>query len=253
MYAKRIEVALEPERINTKLIKTSRGYNPAKKWQENAEAEHSIYPFRAIITDSNPNDIPEVLIADDMDETSPLWNVPGDYHILRLPEVMAENVGGLLTLSTEILFIDPHFSPANGRFCCSLEQFVLKILNARRPIKRIEYHLKYDDTKPDGKWFKSECESRISRLIPQGIKLRLVRWQEKDRGERFHDRYILTEVGGISFSGGLDAGKYGETTYIALMRYETRSEIWRRYQLTTSEDERAYELVDETEIVGKKV
>ncbi len=252
-HKKRIEVALEPERINTKLIKTSRSYNTALQWLENAEVEHFTYPFRAIITVSNPNSVPEVLIADSLDETSPLWNVPQDSHILRTPEAMAECVGGLLTLSTEILFIDPHFSPAEGRFSCSLEQFVLKTINARRPIKRIEYHLKYDDTKPDCRWFKSECERRVSRLIPQGTKLKLVRWQERDGGERFHDRYILTEVGGVCFTGGLDAGSDGETTYVSLMGHETRSQVWHRYQLTTPEDERIYELVDEAEIIGEKV
>ena len=55
------------------------------------------------------------------------------------------------------------------------------------------------------------------------------RLSEKQGGERLHNRYILTDLGGVTFGIGLDEGADGGTDDLALMgrgQYELR---WSQY------------------------
>jgi hypothetical protein len=48
---------------------------------------------------------------------------------------------------------------------------------------------------------------QLPRIIPRGITVLLKRWRqnERGRGQLLHNRYILTDIGGVSFGAGLDA------------------------------------------------
>jgi hypothetical protein len=55
------------------------------------------------------------------------------------------------------------------------------------------------------------------------------RLNQRAGGERLHNRYILTDLGGIAFGVGLDDGGDGETDDLSLMdraQYELR---WSQY------------------------
>ena len=55
------------------------------------------------------------------------------------------------------------------------------------------------------------------------------RLNQKAGGERLHNRYILTDLGGVAFGIGLDDGNDGETDDLILMdraQYELR---WSQY------------------------
>lgn len=43
------------------------------------------------------------------------------------------------------------------------------------------------------------------------MQVTLYRWRERPGGQRLHNRYILTDIGGVSFQHGLDTGQAGET------------------------------------------
>ena len=41
--------------------------------------------------------------------------------------------------------------------------------------------------------------------------MKVRRLKQKQDGEKLHNRYILTDLGGVTFGTGLDEGKKGET------------------------------------------
>ena len=43
------------------------------------------------------------------------------------------------------------------------------------------------------------------------LQITLYKWQERPGGQKLHNRYILTGLGGVSFHHGLDTGAEGET------------------------------------------
>ena len=49
-------------------------------------------------------------------------------------------------------------------------------------------------------------------------------------GERLHPRYILTNIGGIRYEGGLDPGGPHETTDVSLLTEELWLKRWEQYR-----------------------
>ena len=56
-----------------------------------------------------------------------------------------------------------------------------------------------------------------------------VRWQQRHGSDRLHNRYVLTDVGGVSLGVGLDEGKEGETDDISLLTREQFLKRWAQY------------------------
>ena len=57
----------------------------------------------------------------------------------------------------------------------------------------------------------------------------MVRLRERDGGERLHNRYILTDLGGVIFGVGLDEGDEGSMDDIHLLARTQYDERWRQY------------------------
>ena len=64
---------------------------------------------------------------------------------------------------------------------------------------------------------RTRCRRSLPRRIPDGVQLVLLRLRERPGGQRLHNRYILTDLGGVVFGAGLDDGEDGETDDVALM------------------------------------
>jgi hypothetical protein len=73
------------------------------------------------------------------------------------------------------------------------------------------------DDAPPWDIFRGECEQHLPQIIPDGFMLTVCRWKNRNGGERLHNRYILTDVGGVHFGFGLDEGDPGTTDDIALL------------------------------------
>ena len=110
--------------INHKLVRLNRLYDSKKEWFENAEEQHSISRFRAIIYTHNHNGQSYILNASEIDATNPLWNVPRERVIQRKSEKLAACAKMLLCASKEILFVDPHFDLKLRRFTDTLSYLI---------------------------------------------------------------------------------------------------------------------------------
>ena len=151
------------QELGSKIVSTGRRYDQLKAWLENAESEHALRPFRAIIAASNPRGLDCVLDADSL-KTFDLWNVPREGKVLRDAQAMASCVSLLFESSRSILFVDPNFKPEAPRFRRPLIRF-LQIachvaLRKERPFDRIEYHL---EVACNSNFFLEECRSSFSR------------------------------------------------------------------------------------------
>lgn len=181
-------------------------WSDQRTWLENAEQENTRHPFHAILARDNPRNNPQVMCGDDVRDTPrpPLWGVASDDKILRQAMAMANHLEPMLRCATRILFIDPHFNPLTNRYKNPLREFLRIICDGRREVK-LEYHTLADYRTP---WdeFQQECQDALPYIIPHGFKLTVRRWEERPRGEQLHNRYILTDIGGVLFGYGLDEG-----------------------------------------------
>lgn len=244
MDRKRIEEALI--RADEKLLRRNNEWDGNKDWLTNAEAEHDRSPFHAIIARENPHANASVLVGDALDEHDPLWILNNTCDVPRRAQDMADGVATLLQASREIIFIDPHFGPENPRYCRPLIGFLQAAQHNRTTkLERVEYHLKAKST---ADFFKKAC-SKLADNLPAGIEIRFKRWRELPGNEKLHDRFILTERGGVQFSVGLDDGSEGEVTNIHILSEELRVSTWDKYLSNAP----AFELVDECVITGAYV
>ncbi len=248
----RIEESLRT--IDDRLLEQKRAYNGEMDWLENAIDVDRVNPFKAIIAKVFPSPCLNAVVADEVDEAHPLWLVETQRIVARTPEGMTESIGPALRVSSEIIFVDPHFDPDAYRFREPLEAFVSAALVGGIAVKRIEYHFKDDQrTKPQfNEHFEETCRRKLAPLVPVGSDLRLVRWKERSGGKGFHARYVLTEKGGFLVENGLDEGNEGETTPIVLLSSALHAEVWTDFQKHEDISQCTYEFDNEMIIAGTK-
>lgn len=233
-------------KIDKKLLPRENEWDDKTSWLDNAEIENKIRPFHAIIAHDNPNKNSHIIVGDDVDEKEPLWESKTQEDIPRKPHDMADAVSILLRQSRHIVFIDTNFGPENTRHRRPLFAFIKEALNGRKiQLESIEYHT---EAKSDLKFFTGECESKIAPNIPVGIDIHFKRWSKKVGGTKLHDRFILTDIGGVEFTVGLDDGPDGEETGVILLEEGKYQNTCQSYLSDTPD----FELVDEVVINGSK-
>lgn len=215
---KRVEEALNQAK-KTKVVRSQRPYSPeAGNWLQNAIAEHGRAPFRAIVAGENPAGHGAVLLADDIDEMLPLMAVDQSCAVARDAPSIAAALQGLLKHSSQILFIDPFFSPFRTEYKSTFRE-CLAMVQALNPAAACEIHYRYHADKPTNTELEREAARLFPGVIPAGMRVTFYCWQMKTGGADFHARYLLTDRGGIAVDAGFSADGAHETTDMHLMGY----------------------------------
>lgn len=215
-------------------------------WLERAEAEHTRCPFYAIIATANPRMRKYVIVASSLVEHGHvLWGIPPDYPTARTPEEIAQALAPLLCTCRHIALIDPFFDPNKQRFRQTFEAILSKCSRNVCGMEgmTIELHTSIDrffkdwergdsrDLDAETKVYETlvkDCQERLPALVPAGIEVRVSIWTEKIRGQKLHNRYLLTNMCGVMFGTGSDASddpEKEESDDIVLLdggQYQTR-------------------------------
>ncbi len=217
------------------------------QWLENAEAEDKSRPFRAIIAKENPRGSLHVLELESLSEANPQWKSVRCRIIKRSADEIRSSAATLVEISNKVLIIDPYFSPDK--------------IECRRPIAAImesgmirdggekifEVHLKDRDNAISPDLLKKSCDTKLAPIIPMGMRLRVLLWREKENGEKLHNRYILTERGGIRFGAGISEDS-SHTDEVELMDDLSARDRFDKYSL----GEPAFIPMADFEILGRK-
>jgi hypothetical protein len=221
------------QRLSERMVRR-RGYvwHQERSWSENANAEHERAPFHAILARENPDGHSSVLTAAELNDATPLWAVPRGRAIARRAVDMAAAVGAMLRIAKVIVFVDPYFGPDSLRHRRTLEAFLRAVTDGRAVDGpgRLEVQTSADEDRTGTRGvFEAECQARLPGCIPAGMRLMVVRLDERPGGERLHNRYILTDVGGVLFGVGLDHGDEGDTDDVHVLDRAQYEERWRQY------------------------
>ncbi len=232
--------------VKRKMVSCHRPYNPTLDWLRNAEEQHSARPFQAIIAKANPGNSSYILLAEEVSNASPLWCVPTKVEVPRKASSLVSAIEPLLFPAKKILLVDPHFDPGLPRFCRVLEQLVKTVFNQSLGSPTIEYHARSDySDAPAFEDFEIECQKNLPLLLPSGFEVTFIRWAVRRPGIQFHERYILTDLGGVKVDPGLDEGPEGHMCLLELDAYDN---IWARFQRNVSPT--TYELEGKVVVVG---
>jgi len=207
-----------------------------RSWIENALLEHKRYPFFAIMAKNNLNHLSQIICEDDLaDSPCPSWDIPHGITVNRNAAEMAATINMMLGRCRWVKFIDPYLSRIKWGHKQSMMAF-LRILGTERPVGPLEFiEIHTDEKGPSLEFLKDFYEE----IIPAGLTVTLFQWKEIPGGQRLHNRYILTDLGGVSFHNGLDAGEDGETDDITRLDYEQYRLHCTQYNRATSFFEKA--------------
>jgi hypothetical protein len=202
-------------------------YRAADPWLLNAENEHTARPFHAIIAETNPRNRDFVLLGRDLDESQQLWKAGDKPVVPRNPVQLAGLVYPLLRVSETLVFVDRHFGPENARHRQVFRELMKASIAGRgRDPMRVVY---FTGTNATNQFFLDTCRDELPRYIPTGLSVRLAKLAERLGSEKFHNRYVLTERGGISVGTGLDTGPTGQTDDAFLLGTDQYIRRWNDY------------------------
>ena len=221
-------------------IRSGRSYDPAiGTWLRNALTHQATDPFHAIIANSNPTSDPSVLVVGEFDETHPLIAVSNDAAIAREAQALVAALKLLLRSAEKVLFVDAYYDPFNGRYQDTLRA-CLKAVHEGNPDAICEIHHIDGTRSPSVDAIEREAKVKFVGVIPDGMTVSIVRWREKDGGEDFHARFVLTDRGGVGVDAGLSAEGNHQTTIMHLMSCGLAQERALALDRTAT----AYELVE---------
>lgn len=238
LQKKRLEEWLA--RKETFLVPSGRVCDSSDDWLLSAELAHTSRPFHAILATANPRGHEKVLLPHDIPlENEPLFKTPHECFMTRKPEEFAAIGDLLLRSSRQIIFVDPHAS-ASKRWCEALSA----MLDCAHPEAAIRYCS--IDIPEKRNYRLDEIKKYWPRSIPKGKTLEFI-LLDKDAGMDTHNRFILTERGGIKFAWGLDTSTDGSKDVVNVMAEETHVEMFEGYNKLVGRTE-----VERFEIIGTR-
>ena len=192
------------------------GWNKDLSWIDNAVEEHKRRPFRGILHSEVSTEAAVIRFGIDITH-HPNWNCPGSCHCPRVADAMVQTVAPMLEMSTTLVLVDPHFWAVDGRWQNVLLRFTRYL--SETPIRPQITHIHYI-TRMEEKMSDKETERQFRLLLEPHLPMGISVGFHLVLPAVLHDRFVLTNRGGIQFGRGLDEGpgdvlitRLGEAAY----------------------------------------
>jgi len=105
----RTKIEVKLQEIDNKIVTRKHEYNHASTWLNNAEDEDRRDPFHAIISTSNTQRNPKILLYDNLDGTLEMWAVSRQVIVPRDAISISNALSPFLCIAKCISFVDPYF------------------------------------------------------------------------------------------------------------------------------------------------
>ena len=147
-------------------------------------------------------------------------------------------------LAREIAFIDPYFTNRESYRTSFLAYFEAIVTNrpTRFPIHAVEIQTSYKNR------FSQHDIRSLEQVVPATLSTRIVRVRETN-GQQFHDRFILTDLGCISFGHSLDVALGGPKTKVVLSLLDVEESVDLRNSFGRNSLD--FDRVEEIELKGR--
>jgi hypothetical protein len=157
--------------------------------------------------------------------------------IPRTPTAVRRLIDPLVKYAQRVHLVDPYCSPA-PRFATTVD-IVAELMGRGwrdpSPVPRLHVHSAARPRPDEAYWEAVERTveewrrylGQLTGRYPREYRVSL--WRERPGGERFHDRFILTDQCGVAVQGGLDcAPGWRSTTLWSILQERIRSQEWEK-------------------------
>ena len=219
-----------------KVADFNRVYDHEVSWIDNAVREHGGRPFRAIISSDCATPCAEVLPPDDCLDDHPLFSAPISRNVARTADEIASALHLFAVVALEIDIVDPYFDlrSVKGDYIGPLALLLAKLAAAASTPKVIRVHFRSHESRPPSNILARDATTHTRGLLPPGYRLELYEWSEVPGGEDLHDRFFLTEFGGIMIGAGLSAEGPEESATFTLLDVEHSQGLRSRFSATST-------------------
>jgi len=192
-------------------------------WFRAAIDEHNKHPFYAIMSkervDGEQLDFvitPEVI--DDVRNQK--WYLPTIKSSRKSAVEIADVLAPMLTMARQIVLVDPYFDPDKERFLTSFAEMMRRVFFSELAITRSlrivlmtgveQKHQARDGVfTPEQKRrvaddLRVKAERVLPAFLPKGVVMDFYCLTNPERGDPLHNRFVLTDVGGVIVPYGLD-------------------------------------------------
>lgn len=198
-------------------------------WLQDAVAEHIKQPFHAIMTTTgNGVDCREVITPEVLDNIRDLrWYLPTITATKKSAEELAAAMEPMLRSAKYIVLVDPYFDASDARYQASFSALIQAACRARGsgrslPAFTVMTGIEQKHKPHEGEFTREamarvasdlyvKAQREIPKLLPKGMSLDFYCLKHPDTGDPLHNRYVLTDIGGVIAPYGLAEYKPGET------------------------------------------
>lgn len=227
-------------------------YDGTRPWRDQAFEAHAESPFHALLL-NGPVAKSAVIDASLGLAGEPLWQSSRSIKIPRAAANLSVALSPLLTRARDVAVVDAYFNPAmqlrHSKWLRPLQAIASSLPTDGR-LTRFEVHALNPRVSKD-KWppglFTTHCNRNLYAALPSGMKIKAMLWQERNGGVEFHERLIVTDIGGVLIDPGLDDGPAGEVYKLRLL---SQDEIPAYFSMFTPVSA-PYDLFEQVEVTGR--
>lgn len=203
-------------------------------WLDNAIAQHQIAPFKAILARQETSGV-DLLNVDEFIDTDPAFDAPVSWEVPRTCDAIADALLPIIKISRRVHIIDPFFDFRNrgDDYKGTLQAILFKLHQAGRNGMEIYIHYRTADPRPPIEYLENNRTRLFEGVIPDGYTLFLHEWAERNDGADFHDRHLVTDVGGLTLGAGFGASNIHQKVNITRMGIELADTVEARFDLYT--------------------
>ena len=220
------------KKLLSQSLNSNRGVAPWDKvgesWLEYVAGENKTYPFAAVLSGrAEKTPINTYAISELFINSPECWNYPVQKSVPRTAKDIVDTLIPLFRISKQVVLIDRHIYPGNSRSLKVLLEIIRRSsqFNYGKGISKIIIHS--SDHRLD---MQSSLEKHVLQHLPLGLEISCSLWPKSIE----HDRFAITDVGGVSLGEGLDERTYDGTgeVLISLLDYASLKRLRSKFSGT---------------------
>ena len=229
MALKKVEIIVESAIKKRRFLSRGRTYDGAASWVECAMREHRRLPFRAVVSGYESDPRPGCLGVDaDLSEND-AWHPQMSVTVDRSTAGLVGAIAPMLRLSRQVILIEPHFDIGRRAFTEPIRA-LLRAASSQPPrLEEVHLHMA---NRSNGfyAFLKSNHLVDLEQMVPAGVTARVYLWETDvipsgpNARDALHDRFLITDIGGVQIGWGFDV-RPGSKTTISLLDDLTRREL----------------------------
>ena len=203
-------------------------------WLSMTERANSAWPYRGILLEEYTGAELQYLVRDIHLSGKSNWLTPTSQTVDREATVMVAAVGALFSNAREVILVDRNFRLENqhgspvGKYKNVLLEIVRFLTNKQYgpTVRKLVYHIGVEYY--DAANIQTQFNKYLKARFPIEFRLEFAIWPKNE----LHDRFILTDIGGIDCGIGLDeyAGSSDRTVTFKRLSSTDHTREWSRFK-----------------------